>query len=304
MTARRHDPGTPERGVNVGSLFSGAGLMDWGLTLAGFEHAWFCEIDPYARRVLAARYPGVSIYEDVRELRDPQPVDVLAGGFPCQPFSAAGKREGMADERWLWPEFARLVGELRPRYVLVENVPGLAARGGGMGRVLGDLAECGYDAEWDRIFAASVGAPHLRERLFVVAYPNGEGEPGRAADESSGQGLVVQDVAHAEGEPIGAGLRSSEPTEERRGRSSNGSRPGGTVQDPDSRAVESRRLRWGAPQTGGAGWWAAEPDVGRVAHGVPDRLDRLAAIGNGVVPQIAQWLGERILEREALRLSP
>jgi DNA-cytosine methyltransferase len=102
-------------------------------------------------------------------------VDLLAGGFPCQPFSNAGKRRGVEDERWLWPEFARLIGELRPRYVLVENVPGLLARHGGMGRVLGDLATLGYDAEWDSIPAAAVGAPHLRYRVWIVAYANGAG---------------------------------------------------------------------------------------------------------------------------------
>jgi DNA (cytosine-5)-methyltransferase 1 len=227
-------------------------------------------------------------------------VDIIAGGFPCQPFSSAGRRRGTEDERWLWPDFARVIRKLRPRYAVMENVPGLLARHGGMGRVLGDLAECGYDAEWDRLFAASAGAPHLRERVFVVAYPNGEGEPRRSVDASSGQGVVVSQLADAEGEPVGTGLRSSQPAEERRGRSRNGSGAAG-VQDPDGSPVLARRLRWRAPQTGSAGWWASEPDVGRVAHGVPARLDRLAAIGNGVVPQVAQWIGERILEREGVK---
>src|SRR5437868_15209237 len=108
---------------------------------------------------------------DVRDLTgtELQPVDLIAGGFPCQPVSLAGRRRGSADERWLWPEFARLIRVLRPRYVLVENVPGLLV-GGGMAEVLGDLAALGFDAEWDCISAAHVGAPHLRYRVFIVAH--------------------------------------------------------------------------------------------------------------------------------------
>src|SRR5439155_9652602 len=111
----------------------------------------------------------------------PSSVDVLCGGFPCQPVSFAGRRRGTADERWLWPEFARIIRLLRPRYALMENVPGLLV-GGGMAEVLGDLATCGYDAEWDCIPAAAVGAPHLRYRVFIVAYANG----GRQQSERSG----------------------------------------------------------------------------------------------------------------------
>ncbi len=123
--------------LRVGSLFSGAGMLDYGLTLAGFEHAWFCESDPFCRRILSLRWPGVPIFEDVRTLEAPERVSVLAGGFPCQDISAAGRRAGIAGERsGLWAHFARLVGELRPEYVLVENVADLLKRG--MGRVLGD----------------------------------------------------------------------------------------------------------------------------------------------------------------------
>lgn len=300
--------------------------MEWGLTLAGFEHAWFCESDPYCRRVLALRYPGIPVYGDVRTLlpdagRDehegaahedggpsseglPEParVDILAGGFPCQPFSYAGERRGLSDERWLWAYFARAVRELRPRYVVVENVPGLAARGGGMGRVVGDLAELGYDAEWDRVFAASFGAPHLRERLFLVAYPDGQGElqQGGAVGEERRWALDGgEPLAHANGVGRQEGLQQRSGRRERPG-TGHTEWGGQYVQDPDGGSVLARRLRWRAPQTGSAGWWAAEPDVGRVAHGVPDRLDRLAALGNGVVPQIARWIGERIAEREEL----
>jgi DNA (cytosine-5)-methyltransferase 1 len=278
--------------VNVGSLFSGIGGFDLGLERAGMRVVWQCEQDEYCRRVLARHWPGVPCHPDVRALvadtdngrlaidkeRDiplslesrgserggdadgrrrlgpsgevvPVPVpyvDVLCGGFPCQDLSYAGKGAGLDGERsGLWAEYARLIRELRPRYVIVENVPALLARG--MERVLGDLAAIGYDAEWDCIPAAAVGAPHRRDRVWVVAYPNGAGLEGHRGHDGC---------------------------------------PGEL--DPAARS--------GPDRTGG--WWLTEPDVGRVAHGVPDRVDRLRALGNALVPQIAQWLGERILEHE------
>jgi DNA (cytosine-5)-methyltransferase 1 len=157
--------------VRFGSLFSGIGGIDLGLERAGFHVAWQVELDDHCNRVLSQHWPDVPRHRDVREVgaHNLNPVDLIAGGFPCQDISAAGKRVGIDGERsGLWREFARIIGELRPRYVLVENVSALLGRG--MGRVLGDLAACGYDAEWDCIPAAAVGAPHIRDRVFVVAY--------------------------------------------------------------------------------------------------------------------------------------
>ena len=163
------------RKLTVGSLFSGAGLCDLGLEWAGMKHRFFCEVDPFCRSVLRRHWPGIPIYEDVRELRgaDLPPVDVLCGGFPCQDVSLAGKRKGIAKgtRSGLWHEYARLIEEIRPGYVIIENVPGLLAAG--VEAVLQDLASVGYDAEWEVLPAAAVGAPHRRERVFLVAYPNG-----------------------------------------------------------------------------------------------------------------------------------
>lgn len=167
--------------LTVGSLFSGIGGIDLGLERAGMTVRWQAETDPYASAVLAKHWPTVPNLGDltqidwendgldygdgiVRSLH----VDLLAGGFPCQPVSQAGRKLAQLDDRWLWPAFARCVRSLRPRYVLVENVPGLLVRG--MGDVLGDLAADGYDCEWSGIPAAAVGAPHLRWRVFVVAH--------------------------------------------------------------------------------------------------------------------------------------
>lgn len=186
---------------------------------------WFCEIDPHCRNILARHWPGVPIYGDITAIdwSGVEPVDVLAGGFPCQPGSNAGKRLGTDDERWLWPEFARAIRALAPRYVLVENVAALLGRG--FEHVITDLAALGYDAEWDCIPAAAVGAPHLRDRLWIVAYAQRCGtQPvgvtgdvlgaARGAESASPQrqrrGNAAGDrgevVADANRRPVGAGL--------------------------------------------------------------------------------------------------
>lgn len=159
--------------MNVGSLFSGAGLLDCGLSLAGLEHAWFCEADAFRRRLLERRFPCVPIYPDIRDLgAHAARVDVIAGGFPCRGASAAGKRNGMEHpETALWREMWRVCRALRPRFILMENVSNILAvrQGRAWGEVLGDLAEGGYDAVWDCLSAAAVGAPHRRDRVFLVA---------------------------------------------------------------------------------------------------------------------------------------
>ena len=164
--------------MNVLDLFSGIGGFSLGLERAGMRTVAFCEIDPYARAVLRKHWPYVPQFEDVRDLTANAlslygigPIDVICGGFPCQDISFAGGGAGLAGERsGLWSEIARLVGELRPRYVIVENVAALLVRG--IGTVLGDLARIGYDAEWSVVSACSVGAPHVRRRVFIVAYPD------------------------------------------------------------------------------------------------------------------------------------
>jgi DNA (cytosine-5)-methyltransferase 1 len=161
-------------------LFSGLGAFTIGLeATGGFRTVAFCERNDYCRRVLASRYPAVPIYDDVRSLTatrlhaDGIRPRVICGGFPCQDVSWAGSGLGLAGERsGLWGDYARLVGELGPEYVLVENVAALRRRG--LAQVLGDLSDLGYDAEWDTVSACAVGAPHMRRRLFIVAYPNGK----------------------------------------------------------------------------------------------------------------------------------
>lgn len=205
------------------------------------------EIDPYCRRVLAQHWPDVPRHDDVRTAVDwwrseqrPR-VDVVCGGFPCQPFSPAGLERGVADERWGWPWFADVVRAVRPSYVVVENVAQLLRHNDAFGWLLGDMAGLGFDADWCVLSACAVGAPHRRRRLYLVAYPAGTGlqglhEAGRRVDLQSAQAAVWRD-------------------------------------------------------------WPSEPEVARVADGIPRRLvrDDIHALGNAVVPQVAEYVGRLIV---------
>jgi DNA (cytosine-5)-methyltransferase 1 len=242
--------------VIAGSLFSGAGGMDLGLERAGWRIAWQVEIDPKARAVLAKHWPDVPRHEDVKHVgrSNLDAVDLICGGFPCQPVSVAGRRRAQSDDRWLWPEFARIVRELRPRYVLVENVSGLLSAG--FSAVLGDLAAIGYDAEWDSICASEFGLPQPRERVFLVAYPAGERGPGLVAPRSAGP----------------AGPRWTGCEADLRALTTDPFDPGPRWPEPLVRGMDDRP----------AGW-----------------VDRLRGIGNAVVPDVAEWIGRRLLETAA-----
>jgi DNA (cytosine-5)-methyltransferase 1 len=171
-----------KKSMKVLDLFAGIGGFSLGLERAGFESVAFCEIEPYCQKVLASHWPEVPIYDDVRQLTadrlflDGIRPDVITGGFPCQDISNAGQQAGIDGERsGLWSEVARLIDELQPRYAIMENVTALISGDSGrwLGRVLGDLAEIGYDAEWHCIPASAIGANHHRDRVWIMAYPSG-----------------------------------------------------------------------------------------------------------------------------------
>lgn len=235
--------------MNVLSLFAGIGGLELGLERAGMTVVGQVEIDPFCRRVLTKHFPEVSKHDDVRTAvewwrsQSRPRVDVVCGGFPCTDVSDAGRRAGIEGEQsGLWAYQAEVIRDVRPRYVVVENTTGLLARG--FGRVVGDLAALGYDTRWDCVPAAAVGAPHLRARLWLVAYPRGVG-----GDE----------------------------------------------------AFDSLQAGWPQPQL--HPWWDTEPDMGRMADGLPrgvvGRL--LKPLGNAAVPQVAEYVGRLIVEAEALR---
>jgi len=254
--------------MRVLDLFSGIGGFSLGLERAGMKTVAFCEIEEFPRKVLRKHWPEVPIYEDVRTLTadrlaaDGIRVDVICGGFPCQDISNAGNKAGISGERsGLWKEYARLIGEIRPQFAFMENVSALLYRG--LGDVLGDLAEIGYDAEWHCVSAADVGAPHLRERIWIVAYPNSYGKSDRAFN---AEAIQAPDMAD----------------------SNSAQREGGWL---------SRRIHQEHRNSVGSSWWEAEPALGRVANGVPNQSHRLKAIGNAVVPQIPELIGRAILNR-------
>ena len=280
--------------MTFGSLFAGIGGIDLGLERAGMTCAWQVEIDPWCRQVLAKHWPDVRRYEDVKSIGSDTlgPVELIAGGFPCQDVSVAGQRVGIRDgtRSGLWSEFHRLVCELRPRYVLVENVPGLFANG--MGRVLGDLAASGYDAEWEVLSAADVGAPHLRKRVFITAH-------NRISDAGGDELRVVRERGGRE-HTISSSSISGNDGEEEQVADAQRERLQGRVYRRSDAGRENIEGYAGCSGTAYGqqreNWWAAEPDVGRVAHGVPNRVDRLKGLGNAVVPQCAEQIGRRIME--------
>ena len=158
--------------LTVGSLFSGIGGLDLGLERAGMKVIWQSEIDPYCNKVLKKHWPKVTNHGNIKDINwgNVERPDVICGGYPCQPFSTAGKRRGTDDPRHLWPWVRDAISALRPSYAILENVRGHLSMGGL--QVIGELAEIGYDAEWRVVSAAGMGAPHRRERIIIVAYPN------------------------------------------------------------------------------------------------------------------------------------
>jgi DNA (cytosine-5)-methyltransferase 1 len=267
--------------MKVLDLFSGIGGFSLGLERAGMQTVAFCEIEPYARRVLAKHWPQVPCYDDIRTLTaerlaaDGIAVDVICGGFPCQDLSVAGRGAGIAGERsGLWSHFARLIRELRPAYVIVENVSALLGRG--LGRVLGDLAALGYNAEWHCIPAAAVGAPHHRDRVWIVADADGDGRQQARRDASCSSPESCSGTANRigyDGENVSDAARTGLAKRE-------------SITRNDGPKLTSVKR---------SDWWLSEPNVGRVADRVPFRVDRLRCLGNSVVPQIPELIGRAIL---------
>lgn len=241
-----------------GSLFAGIGGFDLGFERAGIETIWQVECDPYCLRVLSKHFPTAKRLDNVctagfSNLRSP---DIISGGFPCQDISTAGKRAGIDGERsGLWKEYARIISELRPRFVVVENVAALLERG--IGRVLGDLAEIGYDSEWQTIPACHFGLPQLRERVWILAYPDRNGLEEDANNEVlRPQAKCRWNYGHIV--PMG----------------------GTSVFFPQSDCSEV----------------LSESDIVGSSTRIPNSVDRLRGLGNSIVPQIAEWIGRRILE--------
>jgi DNA (cytosine-5)-methyltransferase 1 len=345
--------------LTVGSLFSGIGGLDLGLERAGMEVIWQSEIDPYGCRVLKKHWPEVVNHGNIKEInwRDVVRPDIICGGYPCQPFSTAGKRNGTDDPRHLWPWVRQAISVLRPRYAILENVRGHVSLG--LDIVLGEMASIGYDAEWQIVSAASVGAPHRRDRVIIVAYPNGRRQQECQSESEQTPGLscgceqctdTIGELANTTG--IRCVLRQPQIFTTDRwlnalsliGSSSadvanpDNTRSGTPRSRIDGNGTQEIQKRDNQPQSGFSGRstdvanpsqqhsngepnntghskrpktvsqsrdsgraqrasnWQTEPDVGRVADGVPSRVDRLRGLGNAVVPQVAELIGRMVID--------
>ena len=313
--------------LRYGSLFSGIGGIDLGMDMAGFECAWQVEIDDYCREILKAQWPNSKRYRDIFKVKgeELEPVDILCGGFPCQPVSLAGKRSGVDDERWLWDEFYRLICDLRPRWVVAENVPGLLSANSGraFAGVLRDLAKSGYDVVWD-VFPAGgpggVGAPHKRARVFIVGYSKHNGSlrsgnirslqaESQRKESKIKQSSRTSSVKMADTDSSGQQKsRNGKSIQKNRKKSKHRSGDARNVANTDKKRLQRSKKTRDVKSKGqdreeyvtrcnkGAEQWFVEPDVGRVANGIPRRVDRLRALGNAVVPQVAYKVARMIYE--------
>ena len=300
--------------MNELALFAGAGGGILGGHLLGWRTVCAVEWEPYPASVLCARQndgllPPFPIWDDVQTF-DGRPwrgiVDVVSGGFPCQDISAAGKGVGIEGERsGMWREMARIIREVRPRYVFVENSPMLTSRG--LGAVLGDLASMGFDAKWGVLGANDIGANHQRDRIWIRAEWRGQ-LPHAQHDrigwrEQQSESFKKETGELANTECMGWQERASERGEPQNQEASNqsdnrseASGEGETIANTECSGLErwedcgKQEITWtrggGAP-IGHADWWSTEPNVGRVAHGLAARMERIKAIGNGQVPLCA-----------------
>lgn len=312
----------------IGSLFAGIGGLELGLEWAGFGPTlWQVERDAYAARVLARHWPSAKRYDDVRTVgkHNLQSVDILCGGFPCQDLSFAGKGAGLNGGRsGLWREFARIIGEIRPAYVVVENVAALLGRG--LGDVLGDLAALGYDAQWDCIPASAMCAPHRRDRIFIVGYAKSEHRrrrprKTRSSRHAGGPGFGLansalsqcirdcpsigdeSEVSGARGASSLAYTTGARPQRTKRGASGESAQCAINKKQP---IIESGL---GGTVDGFSRWldrgWPSRPsepqkawEAPRVTDGATDRRARIKALGNAVVPQVGYIVGQMIVAME------
>jgi len=276
-------------------LCSGIGGFALGFEWAGLSRpVMFCDIEPWSRKVLAKHWPDVPIEEDVKVLaNEPEKIPaggrdtILTAGYPCQPFSQAGKRRGTEDDRHIWPYIREIVAQKRPTWCVFENVYGHVSMG--LDEVLSDLEADGYATRPFIVPAASVDAPHRRDRVWIIAHTDSQGEP-------NGTKYEQRMVADTRCEHGSAGDATELDEEQTKWASrtihyqSSGERQS-NVADTKSVHAQIQQDRQGQGQLGREGWWKPEPDVGRVANGVPGRVDRLKGLGNAIVPQIAMQIG-------------
>ena len=320
-----------------GSLFSGIGGFDLASQWMGWENIFQVEIDDYCQKVLKKNFPNVKRYGDIKEFKGERgSVDILTGGFPCQPFSTAGKRKGESDDRYLWPEYLRIIREIQPAYVVGENVAGLISMEDGktLDGIFTDLESEGYQVESFIIPACGVGAWHRRDRIWIIAYNKSAGgwdkigehdrqgrqraqgiqsemvrQEGDSSDDTtitSGKITSIRDKLHSPRTNTNspgshrAEVNKHRETKLRHEQERKPGQMGEDVSNTDNTRTYTKEIN--TTETGidaQRGFkrcdnWSTEPNVGRVANGIPKRVDRLKGLGNAIVPQVAQVIFEAI----------
>ena len=310
--------------MNHLDLFSGIGGFALALEKVGFKTVGFCEVDPYCRLLLQKHWKGVTIHHDIKKLEAKdikEPIDILTGGFPCQPYSVAGKQKGTDDNRYLWPDMFRVIKEIKPTFVVAENVRGIVNIQDGMvfETVCSDLESEGFEIQPFIIPAAGVGAPHKRERVWIVGYSKHNGsltskirrgnqKVDARAQERQNQAIESQRTSRSNNNEImensrrtlrqGAKFDKENANESKQENANKFERSSSTpehhVANTKGVHVQGQQDRSGQEQSRRESWWEFEPNVGRVANGVPGRVHRLKGLGNSIVPQIAEEIGKAI----------
>ena len=312
--------------MNHLDLFSGIGGFSLGLERVGFKTVGFCEVDPYCRLLLQKHWKGVTIHNDIKKLEAKdikEPIDILTGGFPCQPYSVAGKQKGTGDDRYLWPDMFRVIKEVKPSWIIAENVRGIINIQDGMvfETVCSDLEAEGFEIQTFIIPAAGVGAPHKRERVWIVGYSKHNGsltskirrrnkEADAGSQERKNQTIKPKRTSGSDNDEVmensrrtlrqGSKLSQENANENRKEDANQFKRSSSTseyhVANSERIHVQGQQSRSGQEQSRRKGWWEFEPNVGRVANGVPGRVYRLKGLGNSIVPQIAEEIGKTIVK--------
>mgnify|MGYP003131384900 CR=1 FL=1 len=271
--------------ITLGSLFSGIGGFELGLERAipGLETIWQVEQEEFCQRVLQKHWPNAEIYNDVKSVgkHNLQPIDIICGGFPCQDISIAGKKGGIHGKKsGFWWEMHRIISELRPRIAIMENVPNLLTLG--LPEVLGSLSQIGYDTEWCIVSASQFGAPHLRKRIFIVAYSSSF-----RCRQAYNRGISENDNLSRRAEEIqqrGSQKQTVTNSSSMQSRSIQSISTGGISADVSSKTNDTY---WGKTKT--------PSPICYLDDGIPDRLAKLRALGNAIVPQCSEWVGQKIL---------
>ena len=330
--------------MNHLDLFSGIGGFSLGLEKAGFTTKAFCEMDPFCKLVLNKHWKDIPVYDNIKTLHGTQiekdigAIDIITGGFPCQPYSVAGKQKGTDDDRYLWPEMFRIIRETKPEFIIAENVKGLINIQDGMvfETVCSNLESEGYEVQAFNIPAAGVGAPHKRERVWIVGYSehngslttkisrsfnstsnNNKEREKQASELTRASGSEHYEIMENSRRTLrqGSQLRTENENEIRKEDANQSERSSEARENvvADSSSKQSNSEHYGEEQgevseqeqiksRGSDSWtlreanWISEPNVGRVAHGIPERSHRLKALGNAIVPKIVEQLAKAMIE--------